>query len=101
MTIKTDVRAAFPLPLNPGEHRRGGPDDGMTLRHYAAIHLRVSDSGTEWLDDMIRQGVRDDLAAKAMQGAMANHHVKETAENRAEWAYEIADAMLAQRENKS
>jgi hypothetical protein len=28
---------------------------GMTLREYAAIKLKVPDSGTDWLDDMIRK----------------------------------------------
>lgn len=36
--------------------------DGMTLRQYAAIKLRVPDSGTEWLDEMIRKSVRQDIA---------------------------------------
>jgi len=40
---------------------------GMTLRQYAAIKLRVPNSGTDWLDEMIRQSVRGELAAKAMQ----------------------------------
>jgi len=40
---------------------------GMTLRQYAAINLRVPNSGTDWLDEMIRQSVRGELAAKAMQ----------------------------------
>jgi hypothetical protein len=26
---------------------------GMTLRQYAAIKLKVPDSGTDWLDEMI------------------------------------------------
>jgi len=42
--------------------------------------------------------LRDYFAAKAMQGAMANPEVKETAGARSEWAYEIADAMLKERE---
>jgi hypothetical protein len=29
--------------------------NGMTLREYAAIKLKVPDSGTDWLDDMIRK----------------------------------------------
>ena len=63
---------AFPVPLNPGEHYGvHGPADGMTLRDY--------------------------FAAKAMQGALANPEVKETAGARSEWAYEIADAMLKER----
>lgn len=31
---------------------------GMTLRQYAAIKLKVPDSGTGWLDDMIRESLR-------------------------------------------
>lgn len=42
--------------------------------------------------------LRDYFAAKAMQGALANPEVKETAIARSEWAYEIADAMLKARE---
>jgi len=40
---------------------------GMTLRQYAAIKLRVPNSGTDWLDEMIRTSLRDDLAAKTVQ----------------------------------
>ena len=29
--------------------------ENMSLRAYAAIHLRVPDSGIDWLDEMIRQ----------------------------------------------
>ena len=45
---------------------------GMTLRQYAAIKLRVPNSGTDWLDEMIRTSLRDDLAAKAMQGYLSS-----------------------------
>jgi hypothetical protein len=34
--------------------------DGMSLRAYAAIHLRIPDSGIEWLDRMIRQARKFD-----------------------------------------
>lgn len=44
---------------------------GMTVRQYASIHLKVPNSGTDWLDDMIRQSLRDDFAAKAMQSYLA------------------------------
>ena len=64
---------AFPVPLNQGEPWSStGPCDGMTLRQYAAIKLRVPNSGTDWLDEMIRTSLRDDLAAKAMQGYLSN-----------------------------
>jgi hypothetical protein len=29
--------------------------EGMSLRTFAAIHLRVPDSGIDWLDQMIRR----------------------------------------------
>ena len=38
--------------------------------------------------------LRDHFAGLAMQGAMANCEVKEKDMNRAQWAYEIADAMM-------
>lgn len=49
------------------EHGFNSGEPGMTLRQYAAIKLRVPNSGTDWLDEMIRQSVRGELAAKAMQ----------------------------------
>lgn len=46
--------------------------------------------------------LRDYFAAKAMQGFMANksNPMHFQPENDANWAYSIADAMLAARENK-
>lgn len=29
--------------------------DGMSLRQYAATHLKVPNSGTDWLDEMIEE----------------------------------------------
>jgi hypothetical protein len=43
------------FPLEDGVHR------GMTLRQYAAIKLKVPDSGTDWLDDMIRKSNEIDM----------------------------------------
>jgi len=41
-------------PAFPTEHTdTSGLYDGMTLRQYAAIKLKVPDSGTDWLDEMI------------------------------------------------
>ena len=78
MTTINDGGPAFPfgqISEVTGQPVNGFYDSGMSLRDY--------------------------FAAKAMQGALANPEVKETAGSRSEWAYEIADAMLAQRENKS
>lgn len=46
----------------------------MTLRQYAAIHLKVPDSGTDWLDDMIRKAQRIEVATHAMQGILSGDY---------------------------
>lgn len=92
---------AFPH-ANPGYD--GNWDDrrqieGMTLREYAAIHLRMPNSGVDWLDDMIREARRDELAAKAMQGFLAHpENGNEDVGQITEWSYMQANAMLAARE---
>lgn len=49
------------------------PTGGMSLREYAAIHLRVPRSDCKWLDDMIREAQRNELAAKAMAAMVASY----------------------------
>jgi len=78
----------------PNPHRTD--QTGMTLRQYAAIKLKVPDSGVDWLDEMIRQSLKDDFATKAMQALLG--YEESTLENDAEVAYEMADAMLKARE---
>lgn len=100
-----DGGPAFPHPdyLHTG-------DAGMSLRAYAAIKLRVPDSGIDWLDDMIRTAVQDEFAAKAMQGLSANPGGPFQANDRCGWglvnctfdqfcedAYAVAEAMLKAR----
>jgi hypothetical protein len=41
--------------------RMNGQEEGMSLRQYAAIKLRVPDSGTDWLDDMIHEANKLDM----------------------------------------
>jgi hypothetical protein len=49
--------SAFPVPgLQHDE-----AFNGMTMRQYAAIKLKVPDSGTDWLDDMIRKSNEFDM----------------------------------------
>lgn len=78
---------------------------GMTLRQYAAIKLKVPDSGTEWMDEMITTSLRDDFAAKVIQSFVASapngtgfgvRHA-ETNLTYARAAYAMADAMLEAR----
>ena len=85
-----------------------GPDfapgySGMTLRQYAAIKLKVPDSGTDWLDEMIVKSLRNDFAAKAMQGLLAQSMGTALGSDpyfAAEYAYAMADAMIKAREEK-
>ena len=73
----------------------GDPNQGMTLRQYAAIKLKVPDSGEDWLDAMIEESLRDDFAAKAMNAFLSRD--SGTLERDAEAAYKMADAMLKAR----
>lgn len=79
---------------------------GLTAQEYAAIHLKVADSGTPWLDEMIEKSRRDDLAARAMQSmadrvsqmtgnsAYYGENVSAT-DNFSKFTFKWADAMLA------
>lgn len=79
---------AFPIP---------GLHNGMTLRQYAAIKLRVPDSGTDWLDEMIRTSLHDGFAEKSLAGMLADSEVKATREDFVERSYALADAMILER----
>lgn len=68
----------------------------MTLRTYAAIKLRVPESGIEWLDDMIRKAKRDELAGQALAGLCSQSPLPDTETEAAKIAYLAADAMMAQ-----
>ena len=88
---------AFPRSPRSGIYE--GEYDGMTLRQYAAIKLRVPNGGTDWLDEMIRQGLRDEFATKALSVLDVHAHVSAPAADiLAKSAYNIADAMLKARE---
>ena len=64
----------FPCPQHPEQPRSQTPAppvpviyettelERMSLRAYAAIHLRVPDSGIEWLDEMIMRSRELDRA---------------------------------------
>ena len=67
---------------------------GMTLREYAAIELRIPDSGIDWLDEMIAKAERRNIAVQAMQGMMSNSAVDVPPVSVMALAYEQADAML-------
>ena len=82
-TIETDGQQ-FPI------------ETGMTMRQYAAIHLRVPNSGADWLDDMIAEAREMDSAERAMQGLIvgverpAFDYIAKTAHDMAEEMTEAA-----------
>ena len=87
---KPDGGPAFPNPA-------WNDVNGMTLRVYAAIQLRVPDSGHVWLDEMIRQAQRDQFAGQLLPGILAySGGVGDIAEDARE-AYKYADSMLEER----
>ena len=99
-----DGGAAFPVrerTLNfsgiDGGRIIGSGSPGMSLRAYAAIKLRVPESGIDWLDAMIVKAKRDEFAGMVMQGFMARPGLSDTTARFALTAYQCADAMLAER----
>jgi hypothetical protein len=89
---------AFPSIVSDPAFLRWEP--GVTLRQYAAIKLRVPESGTDWLDDMIRKSNRDYFAAAALQGLLTDPQREGLCQDYAIQAYECADAMIKARESK-
>jgi len=90
--------AAFPnIALNMQEGEKWRWQNGMTLRQYAAIKLRVPDSGLDWLDDMIREGRRMDYAGQALANPRTFPTEWSATDDIADWADSLADAMIAER----
>ncbi len=80
--------------------------DDMTLRQYAAIHLRVPNSGDDWLDEMITEARRLDFAGQAMQSHLWRDKWKNPFTPKdllllAGDSHDTADAMLAERKQAS
>lgn len=108
MEQKKDGGPAFPYEITTsedGRSREWETNEGMTLRDYACIHLRVPETNHGWLNELIRTAQRDELAAKAMLVAMEKALGAPTDEESAEamalvpeLAQAMADAMLKARE---
>ncbi len=79
------------------EERKLWGQASLTPRVYAAIHLRIPDSGIDWLDKMIAKADRRDLAAKAMHEILTGDGDWSEYDNLAKEAYMVAAAMIAER----
>ena len=99
MSEKETGGQAFPCTEYDTEYERYFTEAGMTLRQYAAIKLKVPDSGTDWLDGMITQSLRNDFAAKTVQALVSSPHCAEVfnATQKVKTAYAIADELLKTR----
>jgi len=88
------------LPITTSSHIH---ENGMTLREYAAIHLKVPNSGNPELDEMIDKSVWRDYAAAAMSGLIPldTEYENRSPSGTAREASEYADAMLAERAKRS
>lgn len=74
------------------------PGAGLTAREYAAIKLRVPDSGTDWLDKMILTAMRDELALVALAAVVLTPEYYKSANFALiEQCFLMADAVLAER----
>lgn len=105
MSTKVTGESAFPT---DGDNYGPKCNPGMTLRQYAAIKLKVPDSGEDWLDAMILTALRNDFAEKAIN-AVVNMGHDELQEFTGEYeenttihlvaiaSYQTADAMLEAR----
>ena len=111
MRIKDDGGPAFPSAVRVDEIGPHWKHPGMSLRAYAAIHLRVPALGLPWLDEMIARAERRELAAAVVEGIWANsssafltvigNEGKRLGDTRmsqtfAREAYETADALIAE-----
>jgi hypothetical protein len=75
--------------------REGYFSGGMSLRQFAAIQLRVPDSGDEHIDSMIRQANRRDFAGQALAGLLAGGAIGYAAHGKfAAEATKFADALI-------
>ena len=66
--------------------------DGFAQRERACIDLRVAESGTPWLDEMIRKARRIDIATEILSGVITDLTWSE--DEAAKLAFEQADALL-------
>lgn len=103
MENKLEQEPEFACECMSANGNDGHIQEGMSQRVYAAIQLRVPDSGEEWLDEMIRKANRRDAACTAMQGLLGTNSKYITSNidipipfEIAKYAFEYADELLTQ-----
>ena len=94
---KETSAAAFARSRGGAGHTLNHGQVGLTKKEYAAIHLRIPESGVDWLDRMIAKAEKRDLAVKFLQGDLANPNTAFISDRRAaEINLAAADSMIAE-----
>lgn len=91
-TVLRPDAPAFPMVHDGSLSKNDEP--GLSARQHAAILLRVPNSGVTWLDDMIRQRLKDDMYIAAVQGMLSNPMLHGKAQNAATTAQKIAVILM-------
>jgi hypothetical protein len=102
-----DYDAAFPLRSRWDSEKKGFDllDNGLTLRQYAAVHLKAPRSGDADIDAMIRKSLRAELAGQVIGfivlGASREASLKDVLHLSAKTACAVADALIAELEKEA
>lgn len=87
-----DVGTAMPIPPAIVDGILGtfpvGATNGLTPRQFAAIHLKVPDSGLAWLDELIGRSRLDD-AAERFALALTPGKMGSIENDRDRWNYSV------------
>lgn len=75
--IQTGTEPAMPVSVSMSDNELYSSENiengsGFTKRERAAIDLRVADSSTPWLDEMIEKSNRMELAKASLNGLLSN-----------------------------
>jgi hypothetical protein len=91
-------KSAFPLAYKV--NNTVNVSDGMALREYAAIHLKVPRSRDPDIDAMIWESRRAEFAKAALTGNVFGSHVHDC-QGVAEECFDVANYMLAEWEKEA
>ncbi len=93
---------AYPTTIGKDSEGNLWQAHGFRQQEIAAIRLKVPNSGTDWLDDMIRESLLDEFAGQVLAGIRANSDMYQDviSEDMRKLAWEDADAMLAEKQRR-
>jgi len=99
----TETKSAFPLVM-PGHRYKDGSSEqptviarGLSELDYACIHLQIPKSGKPWLDELILEKQRLNLAAQVMSGVITSKNMITEGFIQASLgeAYQVADGLIS------